>query len=108
MLPMYKKKRREESEKRRGPSLLQERSRYLADFCLVRFRRLFAHVIPGFLTVKHRRHRINSVRSGLHCFFSYANKFGEIIPLMSLILLTQAGRKFAVSANSDDGNIYIH
>ncbi len=46
-------------------------------FCLVRFRRLFAHVTPGFLTVIHRRHRIN-VRSGLYWIFSYANKFGEV------------------------------
>jgi hypothetical protein len=31
----------------------------------IRIRRLFAHVIPGFLIVIHRRHRINFIWSGL-------------------------------------------
>ncbi len=31
-----------------------------------------------FLTVKHRQHRINLERNSMYCFFSYANKFGEL------------------------------
>jgi hypothetical protein len=39
-------------------------------------------LLPDFLTVKHRRHRINFIRNGLYCYFSYANKFGEFIHLL--------------------------
>ncbi len=52
---------------------------YLAGFWLCPFSQIFCTCNSWFfLTVKNRQHIINLVRNRMYCFFSYANKFGEI------------------------------